>query len=490
MVIFTVVHPFLLFHPVTVQTNHDHTSDLAGVLKFDQLVTFGRLASIWRQPRFRECEIICILQPPDEKAYGVVNFAMDIDTNRPVAESAKQGPKKRFSHLFRRRSLSSSPRTSKLKLKDVLVPYQLGNLEVDSSYQEFKSQVSKESKYSQIVRLAERQSQTVSDHVPPNVVDQELRDRSASLTSFGSSVHIEEALPVTAISPSPERPLISVPPVPARSPGKGAPISPWNNSPMPQKIILVDRPDCEGSPKIPHTQNDTQNPFSFETWSSSVSPDRLSLGDQTGEIVDLYQNYAAGEMGANASRESIDAQHEIEPSTDTPKQVRGGAAVPTTPQSLHRDVSSSSHPVSSFATPPLKDDNECFIDWSDSDGPERRDSGKRIVETFRSLSISKRAKNSPRSSQPGSKRASIATSSISTPRFASSTTELPERVVLRSPFRSHSEQLPTSPNRPVHIPEGPQITPPRPPSRPRSESMGMDTPTPTRARPNLKYYYM
>ncbi|ESW95853.1 hypothetical protein KL918_003410 [Ogataea parapolymorpha] len=415
---------------------------------------------------------------------------MDIENNHSVAESARQGPKRRLSHLFRRRSLSSSPRTSKLKLKDVLVPYQLGNLEVDSSYQEFKSQVSKESKYSQIVRLAERQSQLVSNRSSSNVVDQEPRDHSASLTSFGSSVHIEEAVPVTAISPSPVRPLISVPPLPAPSPKKATSIGTENNSPVPQKFILVDRPDCEGSPKIPHKQKDAQNPFSFENQSSSVSPDRLSLRDQTGEILNLYQNYAAGEMGANASRESIVGDHEIKTSTNTPKKEPGAIGVPATPQSLHRDISSSSYPVSSFATPRLDEDNECFIDWSDSDGPERRDSGKRIVETFRSLSISKRSKNSPRSSQPSSKRASIVTSAISTPRLASSTTELPEKLVLRSPFRSHSEQLPTSPHRSVNPPEEPQLASPRPPSRPRSASIGVDTTKPTRAQPNFKYYYM
>ncbi|KAG7880294.1 hypothetical protein KL935_002754 [Ogataea polymorpha] len=410
---------------------------------------------------------------------------MSIENNHSVVESARQRPRRRFSRLFRRRSVPSSPRTSKLKLRDVLVPYQLGNLEVDSSYQEFMSQVSKESKYSQIVRLAERQLPIISTRSSSNFADQEPREYSASLISFGSSVHIEEAVPVTAISPSPVRPLKSDPSLPAPSPKEDASIGTENNSPVPQKFILVDQPDCEGSPKIPHKQNDAQNPFSFENQSFSVSPDRLSLRDQTGDILDLYQNYAASEMGANASRESVDGNSEIETSTNSPKQEPGTAGVPATPQSLHRDISSSSYPVSSFATPRLDEDNECFIDWSDSDGPERRDSGKRIVETFRSLSISKRSKNSPRS-----KRESIVSSSISSPLLVSSATELPEKLVLRSPFRSHSEQLPTSSRWSVNPLEEPQLTSPRPPSRRQSASIRMDTTKPTRAQPNFKYYYM
>ncbi|KAG7704663.1 hypothetical protein KL930_002962 [Ogataea haglerorum] len=415
---------------------------------------------------------------------------MDIENNRPVPETAeKQGPKRWFSHVFRRLSLPSSRATSKLKLRDVLVPYPLGNLEVDSSYQEFKSQVSKESKYSQIVRLAERQSQIAPNRSSSDVSEQEHRDRSTSLISFGSSVHIEEAVPVTAISPGSERSVATFAPASSPSPEMGASLNPRSGSPMPQKIILVNPPDSEGSPKIPHKQNDRPNPFSLEISSPSVSPDRLSLRDDTGAIVDLYQNYAS-EMGANASRESVNRDHKTKTRTNTPTKEIGSATVFTTPQSLNRDVSSSRYPVSSFATPRLDDDSECFIDWSDSDGPERRDSGKRIVETFRSLSISKRSKTSPRSIQPSSKRASTVASSISTPRLASSTTELPEKLFLRSPFRSHSEQLPTSRHRPLNAPEEPQLTPPRPPSLPPSSSVDIDTAKPSRAQPNLKYYYM
>ncbi|KAH3663652.1 hypothetical protein OGAPHI_005053 [Ogataea philodendri] len=390
-----------------------------------------------------------------------------------------------------------------LSFKDIVTPYPLRRITVYSSYHDFKSQTIRESKYSRIIQLSDRRSTLRRSRVP-EMGSRGSWDHQETIGSYGSSIHIEEAVPVRALSSDAVRPLMSVssmtgliPSVEQRSQEQPVARDPNSGSDS--------SPFVSAKSKISKESPASDNRSTYGASSSVMFHENVESEDDTAEVIKLYESIEPEPdriilQDREPEPDRIALQEPIEttslhslperiilkesvslPQTPKPKSTfQGPATVPATPKTGHHRTPSTGQPVSSFATPKLNESSECFIDFEDDIEEEKlvpKDLGEKLIEPLRRLSASKKSRTSPMSSQPGSKRASTIFNTISSPMMKSSSTEWSERSGLRSPYRSQSEQLPVSPIKNRTKSEDLNFVPERPPRRPKAASISLTSPS-------------